>query len=149
MAFSALPGFDQLWREMRRFQRDFARLDDAYGRGTGLLSAGVGGPLLNLSEDAEHVYAEAELPGFKQDQLEIYVVGRNQLVLKGERKPECPEKSICHRQERGLTSFARSLTLPADVDPDQVEARLEHGVLTVRLAKSATARPKKIMVRGD
>jgi HSP20 family protein len=81
--------------------------------------------------------------------LEVYVVGRNQLVLKGERKPESPEKSICHRQERGLTSFTRSLTLPADVDPDQVEAKLEHGVLTVKLAKSATARPKKITVRGD
>jgi len=149
MAFTVFPGFEQLWREMRRFQRDFARLDEVFGRGAGLLTAGVGGPLLNVSEDGEHVYAEAELPGFKQDQLEVYVVGRNQLVLKGERKPESPEKSICHRQERGLTSFTRSLTLPADVDPDQVEAKLEHGVLTVKLAKSATARPKKITVRGD
>lgn len=148
MALPMLAGFDQLWREMRRFQRDFARLDELFNRGS-WLATGVSGPLLNVSEDGDHIYAEAEVPGFKQDQLEVYVVGRNQLVIKGERQSEAPEKSICHRQERGLMSFARTVTLPADVDPDQVEAKLEHGVLTVRLAKSAAARPKKITVKGE
>jgi HSP20 family protein len=135
---------------MTRFQRDFDRLVDGFGaNGRRWPVTAPAYPALNVWEDADHVYAEAELPGLKLQDLEIYVTGPDQLTIKGNRKPVGPEKAVWHRQERGFGEFTRILTLPVPVDADQVEARLEHGVLTLRMAKSAEAKPKKIAVKAE
>ena len=135
------PGsLDQL---LRRFQRDMDRLADQVSRGRSALS---GFPALNVREDGEFVYVEAELPGFLQDDLQVYVVGQDQLVLKGERQPLALEKAVCHRQERSFGKFSRTLPLPTPVDSDKVEAKLEHGILRLKLAKSAAGRAKRIPV---
>jgi HSP20 family protein len=105
-------------------------------------------PPVNIWEDAEAVYIECELPGIDQKDLEIFVTG-NQVTLKGQRKASTPEKTVCHRQERGSGKFVRVLTLPSDVNHDQVQAHLENGVLNVRLAKSETAKPRKITVKAS
>ena len=81
--------------------------------------------------------------------LEITVVGGNQLTVKGERRPLTPEKGVWHRQERAFGPFSRTLALPFHVDPERVEARLENGVLTVKLAKHESARPRKIVVKAE
>jgi HSP20 family protein len=60
-----------------------------------------------------------------------------------------PEKVEWHRQERGFGSFERSIPLPAGVDPEKIDARLEHGVLTIRMAKRPEAKPRKIPVRAE
>jgi HSP20 family protein len=81
--------------------------------------------------------------------LEIYVTGGNQLIVKGERKPCLPEKGVWHRQERAFGAFHRSLTLPFAVDADKVEARLENGVLRLQLTKHESAKPRKIPVKAE
>jgi HSP20 family protein len=81
--------------------------------------------------------------------MELHVTGNNQLTIKGERKAKLPEKSIWHRQERGFGSFTRVLTLPFDVDAGKVDARFENGILTVKLAKHASAKPRKITVKAE
>jgi HSP20 family protein len=106
-------------------------------------------PALNVWEDAEHVFVEAELPGLSLKDLEIYVTGGNQLTLKGERRFDLPQKGVWHRQERGQGAFTRSLTLPFAVDADKVEARFENGVLFVQLPKHASAKPRKINVKSE
>jgi HSP20 family protein len=107
-------------------------------------------PAMNVWEDEAFVYAEAELPGLKLDELEIYATGEEFLTIKGKRGvPEAPPKAIWHRQERGFGTFERVLRLPAPVNAAKVEARLEHGVLTVKMAKSEAAKPKKIMVQAE
>jgi HSP20 family protein len=139
----------QLWREMNRFQREMDRMFDRWPGG------GIGGgfapafPPLNVWEDGEFVYAEAELPGLKLDNLEIYVTGTDQLTLKGERQVPEVGKGVWHRQERGFGTFSRVVTLPVPVDANQVEARLEHGVLTIKMAKSEAAKPRKITVKAE
>jgi HSP20 family protein len=111
---------------------------------------GLGGfPALNVWEDGEFCHVEAELPGVELKDLEITVTGGNQLTVKGERRPLTPEKGVWHRQERGFGPFSRSLALPFHVDAEKVEARLENGVLTVRLAKHESARPRKITVKAE
>jgi HSP20 family protein len=106
-------------------------------------------PPVNLWEDDDFVYAEAELPGLKLQDLEITVTGDNQLSLQGKREPVVPEKVEWHRQERGFGSFERVLTLPVSVDAGKVEARLENGILTIKMAKSPAAKPKKIPVKAE
>jgi HSP20 family protein len=105
-------------------------------------------PAVNLWEADDQVFVEAELPGLELKSLEVFVTGGNQLTLKGERKLQVSEKGLWHRQERGYGAFTRTLTLPYLVDADKVEAKLENGVLLVRLAKHESARPRKISVKA-
>ena len=137
-------------RQMRRLQQAMDRL---FGRwGIDLpewLALAVSYPPVNLWEDDDFVYAEAELPGLKLPDLEITVTADNQLTLKGKREPAAPEKVEWHRQERGFGSFERAIELPVSVDASKVEARLENGVLTIKMAKSPAAKPKKITVKAE
>jgi HSP20 family protein len=83
------------------------------------------------------------------EDLEIYVTGGNQLILKGERKLCASAKGVWHRQERTFGAFNRSLTLPFPVEADKVDARLENGVLHLKLTKHESARPRKIPVKAE
>jgi len=103
-------------------------------------------PALNIWEDEQHVYAEAELPGMQMDDLEVLVVG-NELTIKGERKAVEEGEAVYHRRERGLGAFSRVIRLPVEIDADKEEAHLQDGVLSVKLPKAEAARPRKIEVK--
>ena len=139
---------NNLWNQLQQLQGEMNQLFSRWGEDGGRWGGLVGGyPALNVWEDADQVFVEAELPGLDLKDLEIYVTGGNQLTLKGERKPNVPEKGLWHRQERGFGKFSRSLTLPFNVDADKVEARFEQGVLQIKLAKHESAKPRKIHVK--
>jgi HSP20 family protein len=139
-----------LWNQLQSLQTEMNRVFDRWtGDGSPGRGFAVGYPVVNVWEDQESVYLEAELPGVDQRELEIYVTGGNQLTLKGTRNPGVPEKGIWHRQERPSGNFSRTLTLPFEVDRDKVEARFDSGVLCIKLAKHETAKPRKIVVKGE
>jgi HSP20 family protein len=133
------PVWKQMQEEMNRL---FRRWDG------GLRSFAASYPAVNIWEDKDSVFVEAELPGINANELEIHVTGGDQLTLKGERKVELPEGAVSHRQERGAGSFVRVLTLPFRVDADKVEAHYENGVLLIKVAKHEAAKPRKIIVTG-
>jgi HSP20 family protein len=104
-----------------------------------------GQPAVNLWELDDALVVESELPGVPGDQLDISVVG-GELTIKVER-PDLKEEGVTyHRRERPVGSFTRVLRLPADVDSERVQAELRHGVLTIRLPKAESAKPRKIAV---
>lgn len=141
--------FRELQHEMRRFQEETERLFGRRGFDFPVWPRlAVSYPPVNLWEDDDFVYAEAELPGIKMQALEITFTGADQFTIKGERKQPAPEKAEWHRQERGFGSFERTIELPVSVDATKVEARLENGVLTVKMAKSPEAKPRKIAVKA-
>jgi HSP20 family protein len=89
---------------------------------------------------------EAELPGFTTEDLDIELV-ENRLTLRGERKaPSDVKEEQYRRHERAYGRFERSFLLPAVIDRDKVTAEMHHGVLTLRLAKSDLAKPKRIPI---
>ena len=142
--------FRELRNEMSRFQRGMDRLFGRWGIEFPIpLALAVSYPAVNLWEDDDFVYAEAELPGLRLSDVEITVAGDNQLTIKGKREQAAPEKVEWHRQERGFGSFERVLSLPVSVDAAKVEARLENGVLSIKMAKSAAAKPRKIPVKAE
>jgi len=141
--------FNPLWNQLQQFQNDMNRLFDRWGDDGGRMPGWTNFPPVNVWEDGDNLNFEAELPGLRLNDLEIYVTGNNQLTLKGERKPTVPDKSVRHRQERGFGKFVRTLTLPYPVDADKVDAHFENGVLQVKLAKHESAKPRKITVKGD
>jgi HSP20 family protein len=121
-------------------QRDMDRLfgDDAHLRRAAF-------PAVNVWQHGETIFAEAEVPGLKLDNLEIFVVG-NELSIKGNREAKNGE-TVYHRRERGAGAFTRVLTLPADVDSNKVEAMLKDGILTLTMPLAETAKARKIAVK--
>jgi len=105
----------------------------------------AGYPALNTWEDGDNAYLEAELPGLSMDEVEIYVTG-NEVRMGGERKIAEPEGASWHRRERSQGRFSRTLTLPWEIDADRVEATLRDGVLSVRLPKCESCKPRKVKV---
>jgi HSP20 family protein len=142
--------FSPLWNDVRQFQEEMNRV---FNRWTTPFNGGGRGsaafPLVNIWDDADNVYVEAELPGIDPQKVDIQVTGNFELTIKGERQPLNLEKGTLHRQERGIGKFARILDLPFHVDADKVQAKFEKGVLTIVLAKHAAAKPRKITVKSE
>ena len=140
------PGLDPL-RELEQLQRRMDRLfQNAFGLERSSWQVGVY-PLVNISEDRDHLYVRAELPGVKAESLEI-TVQDNSLILRGERKIPTEEKQVnYHRREREAGFFRRVLALPARIQADKVEATCKDGILTIKLAKPEEVKPRKIQVK--
>jgi HSP20 family protein len=142
--------FNPLFTQLQHFQHEMNRLFDRWADDRGASAFGpVTFPPVNVWEEGDGLLVQAELAGLNLNDLEIYVSGSNQLTIKGERKPVAPEKALQHRQERIFGKFSRTLTLPFAVDATKVEARLENGVLHIKLAKHESAKPRKIQVKGE
>jgi HSP20 family protein len=108
---------------------------------------GAAYPGVNVWEDGDSAHIEAELPGMSMDDIEVDVIG-NEVTIRGERKIEDPQNGTYRRRERPAGCFARTITLPWEIDADRVEAKLHDGVLTVHLPKSPAAKPRKIKVQA-
>lgn len=131
--------------EMERLRHQMDRLYEDVSGPMRRPHAGVF-PLVNLSEDANHFYVRAELPGVKAEELDIQATANN-LSISGVRKIEAEEEAAkYHRRERDAGRFSRSLGLPGEIDSDKVEAKLENGILTVVVSKAEVAKPKQITV---
>jgi len=121
-------------------------MNDAFMGVTPGRKAGVF-PLINLTEDKNHYYLRAELPGIQSNDLDIQATGTT-VSLSGERKiPAENNGSKYHRRERESGKFSRMLTLSTEIDPDRVDAILSDGILKVVLPKAERAKPKQINIK--
>lgn len=131
-----------LQHKLNSIFNDFAR---PAGESEGL-AAGSFVPPVDVYEDAQKVVLKLEVPGIKQDDLDIRIENQT-LTIKGERKFEAEQKEEnFHRIERRYGTFVRSFTLPQTVDTEAVNASYDAGVLTVSLAKKAEAKPKQVKI---
>ena len=133
--------------ELEQLQRRKDRLlQNAYGREWRPERVGVY-PLVNISEDHDHIFVRAELPGVQAADLSI-TLQDNSLILRGERKIPAEDKQAnYHRRERESGFFRRIVALPAMVRGDKVEAACKDGILTIKLAKPEEVKPRKIEVK--
>src|SRR6478752_786482 len=103
-------------------------------------------PPVDIYEDEHNITLKMEAPGFDEKDIDVRVEG-NTLNVRGERKLEKDEKEENYRRmERQYGCFTRSFTLPSSVDPGQVSAHFDKGVLKINLAKKVEAKPKQIKV---
>jgi len=103
-------------------------------------------PAMDLVEQDDAFVLHADLPGMNDEDVHVEVDG-DVLTISGERKAEHEAKNEGYvRVERSFGSFRRSLTLPDGVDPEQVAAKFERGVLEVRIPKPAERRPRKVAI---
>jgi len=103
-------------------------------------------PAVDILETENELIFRADVPGVKQEQLDIRVEDGN-LILRGERSLEKSQNEKgYHRTERSQGSFSRNFVLPETVDPVAVKATFKDGVLTVQLQKKEIAKPRQIKV---
>src|SRR5690349_6807040 len=142
------PTFDSQFGDRDSMRRDMLRLlDTVAGEGGGDVAAGVFPPL-NVTQDNDHFYIRAEIPGIKPNELSITAL-RNRVALAGKRELQREQEQVSyHRKERAEGSFNRTVTLPAEVDAARVDARYADGILTLTLPKAEEAKPRQITVRA-
>ena len=128
------------------------RMDEIFGEFFGqtpfamAATEAVWSPLVDVHETKEGFLLQVELPGVKQEDIQVSMVG-DTLTLKGERKRETEVKEDSyHRIERSYGTFHRSFTLPSTVDASRVSADYRNGVLTVKLPFREDAKPRTINV---
>ena len=103
-------------------------------------------PPVDIYEDEHTITLKMEVPGIDEKEIDVRIEN-NTLTVHGERKIEKEEKEENFRRvERQYGEFTRSFTLPSSVDPGQVSAHYDKGVLKINLAKKAEAKPKQIKV---
>jgi HSP20 family protein len=141
-------------REMASLQNEMNRLFGTFFDTPTTAMSGNGVrrwmPAMDLVETDEHFVLRADLPGMGQDDVRIEVEDRT-LTLAGERKAEHETNNEgYYRLERATGAFSRSLTLPEGVDPEQIAATFENGVLEVRIPKPEERKPRRVAIQvGD
>ncbi len=104
-------------------------------------------PAFEVKETSEAFILKADLPGVSDADLDI-AVHNSVLTVSGSRSAEERKEGENYAlYERQFGSFSRSFSLPDMADGDRVEAKLEHGVLTLTIAKKAEAKPRKIALK--
>jgi HSP20 family protein len=147
------------FQDLRAAQDEMAQMDpmspmlaQALGlhgqpQGSGRAATTAWAPALDISERKDAYLVTVELPGVETDDLEI-TLEDGLLTIQGERHfaHDSSEQQF-HRIERRYGAFRRSITLPAQVQAEQIEASFDNGVLQVVVPKMEEAKPKRIRVR--
>lgn len=133
------------WREIGQLQNEMNRM--LVGART---FAGFGQrefPPVNLYVNEHDLLLTLELAGIDPAKVDVTVTD-DTLTIRGERPTEAvrPGESF-HRRERPSGSFKRDVRLPFAVDPGKTEATYERGVLSVRLGRPESQKPKKVLVK--
>lgn len=141
------------WRPVRELEEMERRFDDIFGgplfpavwRRIPAVEMGWT-PAIEVFEKKDKFVVKAELPGIKEEDIDVSVVG-DILTIKGERQAESETKEedyyLC---ERSYGSFSRSIALPSSVDAKKIEASYDDGVLEVSLPKAPEVKAKKVAV---
>jgi HSP20 family protein len=135
--------------------REFATIQDRLSRAFGSAfgrtdredeSLAAWAPPVDIAEEKDRILITAELPGFKEDEISIQTEN-GMLTLAGEREFE-KEKTdkAYHRVERSYGRFARSFSLPNNVDREKIKAQFVNGLLQVELPKREDAKPRTIKI---
>ena len=135
------------FREFSTLQDRMNRLfRDSYGEREEALTTSTFAPPVDVYEDEHNVTLKIEVPGIDEKDIDVRVENNN-LTVHGERKFEKDEKEENYRRvERRYGSFTRTFTLPNTVETENVSANYDKGVLKIKLAKKAEAKPKQIKV---
>lgn len=105
-------------------------------------------PPMDVKETPEGVEVRLDLPGFKKEDINVQL-NNNVLTVSGQRVEEKKkETATYHRMERRVGEFSRSVTLPAQVDDENVDAQCRDGVLTIVMQKTPNAKSHQIKVKG-
>ena len=132
---SEVSNFD---KRLKKFFEDFDT--PFWGNWNFDVNTSVFTPRVDVTEDNENLYVEADIPGVDKKDVKVSVVG-DVLTISGEKKKETKdENKNYYRLERVSGSFSRSFTLPSEIHTDKINAEFKDGVLKVTLPKTEEAK---------
>jgi HSP20 family protein len=136
-----------LFEDFRRLEEE---MDEMFGRWpwpAGIRSVARGTyPPINVGSTAEQVDIYLFAAGLDPKTIDISLQ-QNLLTVLGERRAPVEKDANYYRKERFDGAFRRVITLPEDVDPDNVEARYRNGILQIQVQRRESARPRQIEVQ--
>ncbi|MGP1346220.1 MAG: Hsp20/alpha crystallin family protein [Phycisphaerales bacterium] len=141
--FNSPVSLDRVAREFDRAMEQ-ALVGGVQRRAGGAATAWPG---VNAWRDGDEIVAEAEIPGFRLEDIEVLAT-EDALTLRGRRELRGPEGGTALRLERSVREFDRTLRLPIQIDPDGVRASLVNGVLRVSMPVARAARPRRIAIEA-
>jgi HSP20 family protein len=147
MAIERWQPFSELMSLRQAMDRLF---EDSFVRPSRALAAlgEVAVPALDVYQTPNEVVVKPALPELKPEDVSIDITGET-LTIKGETKAEQEiEKEDYLYQERRYGAFSRSVVLPSGLKPDNAEATMEDGVLTLTIPKAEEVKPKAIKVKA-
>jgi len=135
-------------RTLRDLQREVDSIfDQFFGRDSDADTSAVWAPRTDLSETDDAFRIHLDVPGMEKDDITINLQN-NTLTVSGERSSERREEGEEYvRVERAFGNFHRTFTLPDAVDPENVEAAYDSGVLTIHVPKTETSTRRQIEIQ--
>lgn len=142
-------------KEMEGMRRDMERLFEEFFEPSARrrrwwptpAEAGAIVPNINVYDRKNEIVLKAELPGVEKDNIALAIT-KDSITLKGEsKKDEEVKEEDYYSREISYGSFARTISLPAEVDGEKAKASFKNGVLEVVLPKKEEAKPKEIKVQ--
>lgn len=125
----------EAWFE--QMSKQFETAADRWGAGLEPRAEGMDLPRIDMAEDDEQYTIVADLPGFRKEDIDVYVT-ENTLAIEAEQREEMvTEEATYVQQERSHQSLSRRLALPNDADAENISASMEGGVLTITVARVA------------
>jgi HSP20 family protein len=100
-------------------------------------------PSVDIFEEKNDVVVKAELPGVKKEDIDVTLTDDTISIAGEKKKEEKVERKDYYRWESSYGSFVRTLTLPAEVQTDKAKTKFEHGILEIRIPKTAEAIKKE------
>jgi HSP20 family protein len=132
------------------FRDDFADRDwsSLFFGGSGSRASQSFTPAVDVVEQDKVYLLRAEIPGIAPTDIDVQVEN-DVLTLRGERKHDSQEERDGYRRvERSYGSFSRSFVLPQGTNVEAIEARAEHGVLTISIPKVQAATARKVEIKA-
>ncbi|MFW6126467.1 MAG: Hsp20/alpha crystallin family protein [Chloroflexota bacterium] len=141
------------WRPFRELEEMGRRFEDLFGRSLfpavmrpWTREAGPWMPAIEVMEKDDNYVVKAELPGTKQEDIDVSVVG-DSLVIRGEKRSESEvREEDYYTRECSYGSFSRSISLPSNANTGKIEASFEDGVLEITIPETAEVKAKKVAV---
>ena len=134
--YSPFAEFDQLWDRLvnRFFAQPLAWPDWSHDWT----------PAVDVEETEDAWIFEVELPGVKRDDVQIEV-SATELLISG-KIDERERVGVVRRRARRSGTFEYRSTLPAGIDADQIDAKFDNGLLTVRVSRPERAKTRRIKI---
>lgn len=140
-----------------KYQEPLAVIDDFTEEMNRLFSLTLGGDIartdailplsLDISEDKNCVYVEADLPGFEQKDIKVSTRGKRLTISARHEERKEEKRKDCYCSERFQGRYFREVVLPSSVHTNKVEAAYKNGVLKLTLPKTADERSRGVRIK--
>lgn len=139
------PDIHRSFRVFNQLRREMDRVLDEARPMAAVPWAEATAPRATVRELDDAYEVSVDLPGVRPDDVEISLEG-SVLTLSAKRSDDVPTGHSVRRRERAAFQFSRSFRFAGKVEADSASAKLEHGVLTLRIGKAPELQPRRIPV---